>query len=528
MPAKHRARWLAGVCAGLLTVGGCTANEPEQPSADSPARDVVVTGIPDDLTVEISDAGNAAPPSMDLAALSSVYSIGPSGALEQPAHITIALDEAVGSDTAVVAAVREDQSQPWEYLPATLNADGTRASFETPHFSFFSILGFNVASTFETFKTDFIDALSAGATSNTVATPPTCDEEDAARTDGYHITSSSGDAIYWCFGIDDAGRRVLKVANNRRYPLQAQHPNMQTLANPRDYLALSSLSRFASGGYAIIAPGDTATFNADLGPGGIEGIRTEMDGFGQALYQLQVGVESLGSVLTRFGASEYRDMSARLRAFETLLQSRSCADALGEGPGAILAGCFSPAQLVTAFGGWSILLAPLVAFGPLVIFFRSEWNALFDQFNGRDQYRIDVVRDAPAVPPAGTGTAGSGGGGTPMDTTTFIADWVGTTDVPGVGRIGMQVGKYADRRAPLDPLTGDISWAREGDSWDRFCGGQWDEVSRDATQVIALLVWDDQATCGRPTETITLRLDATDQLHVSGQEWTAVLDRTPD
>jgi len=215
-----------------------------------------------------------------------------------------------------------------------------------------------------------------------------------ARAEGYHVTSSTTDTVYWCLGKASSGRRILHVTNHRSYPLQVFHPNMAVLTNLHDYLALSALSRYASGPFAILAPGANATFNADLEPGSREGIQTELDAFGQSLYALQVGVETLLSVLTRFGAGS--DKKA-VEAVGSLLSVRSCADSLGKGGGAFLAGCFSPDQMITALGRKALLVVPLMVFGPLLSFFRSELNALVDQFNNHDRYEILLTRDKPAI-----------------------------------------------------------------------------------------------------------------------------------
>jgi hypothetical protein len=382
-----------------VTVAGCT-DSPQgagSRSAETSASAVRVTGLPDGQIAEVTIADGAESPAPDpstgLTALSEVYSVGPSGQLAAPAHVTIPLTEPATSDTAVFAATREDAAHDWEYLPATLSADGTTASFDVSHFSLLGLIGYNVGQLFESFKKDFLDGLAGDALANDTD-KPICNREVDARADGYHITSSNGDTVFWCFGIDDTGRRVLQVHNHRRYPLQVLHPNMQTLANPHDYLALSSLSRLASGGYAIIKPGATAVFNADLGPGGSEGIRTEMDGFGQSLYALQTGVETLFSILTRFGA---KDLEGAMKAMDTLVSLRSCADSLDKGGGAYFASCFTPDQMITAFGAKAVLLVPLVILGPLLSFVRSEWNALVDTWTQHDKYVVAITRDKAQV-----------------------------------------------------------------------------------------------------------------------------------
>src|SRR5581483_10827490 len=129
--------------------------------------------------------------------------------------VDLPLSRAFQPDTPVVVATRETAAQPWTFLPATLLPGGLVAEFTTTHFSLFGALFTDLGSLASMFKTDFIDGLDGGATSSGTAAP-TCGDEQAARADGYAITSSGGDTVKWCFGLEN-GRRVLKVADNRRY-----------------------------------------------------------------------------------------------------------------------------------------------------------------------------------------------------------------------------------------------------------------------------------------------------------------------
>jgi hypothetical protein len=222
---------------------------------------------------------------------------------------------------------------------------------------------------------------------------PTCSGEDQARSGGYSITSSTTDTVYWCFGMS-ANNRVLKIVNDRRYPLEVVHPNLSVLQGGSvDWAQLESFSHFGSGQNTIIAPGDQVTYQVNVPVPGQGGIQTQMDGMGQSLYALQTGVEALVEILTRFGAGSG---SAGFDTVGKFLGITSCADSMGKGPGAIVSGCFSPSDLLKAFGTTGLLLAPVVAVGALVAFFHSEWNSLVDQFNGHDKYTVTISR-TPAV-----------------------------------------------------------------------------------------------------------------------------------
>lgn len=358
----------------------------------STARGAVVTGLPASRRVTVTDEGQTADPGKDARFASHIFDLGPSGPLVAPATVILALTHPVAAGTSVVVATRERGVHRWSYLPATLTGDRAHARFTTRHFSLFGVLVLNLKDALMAFKIDFIDGIDSGATS-TDTPKPSCDNEVAARSDGYTVTSSSTDTLYWCLGVDATGSRYLKVTDHRRYPLEVTHPNMDVETDRVDWGQFSSLSRLISGQDAIIAPDRTVVFNADLSSGGSEGISTQMDGLGQSLYALQTAVETLVSILTRFGATAG---AGALKVANTLLSIHSCASAMGQGSGALITSCFSPADILEALGVKGLLLAPLMATGAMFSFFRSEWNALVDQFNNHDQYALAIKRAAPS------------------------------------------------------------------------------------------------------------------------------------
>jgi hypothetical protein len=379
-------------CAAF-TLTACTTSHTHQPASSastSPSpkatSSVIVTGLPSATKTVIADEGTASAPGSGLAFASHVYSIGPSGPLTHTAHVTIPLTEPLPAGTPVVVATRETVTSPWSYLPAMLSGNRRTVSFTTTHFSLFGALWIDVKEAVAAFKKDFIDGLDSGATQS--VDRPTCQGEKQARADGYQVSSSSTDAVYWCFGVAHS-HRVLKVVDDRRYPLLVLHPHMSVLSNDYNRAELAALSHIGSGPYAILAPGATITFNADLSSGASEGVSTQMDGLGQSLYALQVGVETLVNILTRFGAGSG---VKSIDTFGKLLTVRSCAAALGQGSGALITGCLSPKDVLDAFGVKGLLLAPIMAASEVVSFLRGEWNALVDQFNRHDRYQIGITR----------------------------------------------------------------------------------------------------------------------------------------
>lgn len=120
-------------------------------------------------------------------------------------------------------ATRETTAEPWTYLPGTLSADRSAVTFSTTHLSLFGVLGIDLADVVATFKKDFIDGIDAGITAT--VPPPSCRNESAALADGYTVAHDSGDTVLFCFGIE-GGQRVLKITNNRNYPLEVFPVNL--------------------------------------------------------------------------------------------------------------------------------------------------------------------------------------------------------------------------------------------------------------------------------------------------------------
>jgi hypothetical protein len=334
-------------------------------------------------------------------------------------------------------ATAETSGGPWSYLPATLSADRRTAIFTTTHHSVFTVIGENVSSLLAFFKAQFLDGLSSGATAQ--AARPSCADGSAGAN--YNVQSSSGSTVFWCFGTDSSGQPILRVVNNRLYPLEIQHPGLAVAERPAiDYGSLASLSHLLSGQLSILAPGAQIGYRVNLAPGQAAGAQTAADGFGQSLFALQTGVNALLAILTRFGAG---GASKGVTAMNDALGNAACADAMYAGnPGSILASCLSPKDMAEDFGTVGVLLAPLAAAGGLADFFASEFQGLHDILTSDDHYTI-IVRRPASVPvlgqPAGDFTHGQGfgearpatvfNGGDPTGLVTDItwSSWGGST-----------------------------------------------------------------------------------------------------
>jgi hypothetical protein len=337
--------------------------------------------------------------------LSRFFRITPHKRLSAPLAIRLPLLRPAPKRFLVLAAMSETRAGAWRPLRPRLVGHRSFVVFHVRRLSWFVVFGIDIGDVLREFKREILDGLAADATAE--ARPPTCGGESAARGDGYSITSSAKNTVFWCFGID-GGRRVLKVVNNRRYPLAVAHPSLSVVDAGPVHFDLSSLSRAVSGRDTIIFPRDEATFGVDLRPGKAGGVQTEYDSVGQSLYQLQEGL-SLAS--TFLGAAA--NPTAAAKAMDTVLTSRDCVSAIGGTSGEIIQRCMTSRNLLKVYGPKGILLSWIMTATKVLAFFRSEWNAFFDQLNHRDAYTVLIQRaaapppptQAPPPPPAPTTTA---------------------------------------------------------------------------------------------------------------------------
>lgn len=385
-----RCRVLAVSLIASVALAACSGNE--DPGPDSRAR-VTASGLPSGRDLEVEDIGVARRPGDGVDVVSRLYELGPAGDLGGRATISIELERELEPGAPVVVATRASSEEPWTYLPATLADDRRHASFETTHFSQFAILGLDLDALVDEFQKVFLDGVTSGLTADAVQ--PRCKGEAEARREGFEVRSKGEGTLAWCFGVE-GGRRVLKATNQRSFPLTVEHPNMAVIDNQApEPLVLANLSRFTSGKNFILAPRGTATLNADLDPGGSEGISTDVDAVGQTYYAIETGARALASILSRFGAQPTQ------RAFDSIFTGAECGAALARSWGDALGACLSPKTIVEAFGPTGWILAPVLVAAPLVAFFKSQGEALVSQWEslwtgdrGSDDYEVVITREA--------------------------------------------------------------------------------------------------------------------------------------
>lgn len=348
--------------------------------------------VPHDIRAQADEA--AVPPPFTspdgLEPLAPIREIRPSGKLEGTMTVMYPLDEAVPADVAVsdivIAHNRTRLPDGWELLPTrvALSEDRTFVEFDVDHLSWYQPFVGHIKGMANELNEMFLKEMTSNVFAH--AKEPECRDEDKALADGYAISSSGQDALYWCFGIEN-GQRVLRAVNRRSYPLSVELAGLtiKTLGTPGYDLA--DLAQFAG---PIIMPGNEAVFEIDLQPGAKATLNTSTNKSALALKMQLTVLDALLLVATKFKMHAAID---KARAVNDMLAKTKCLGAMAEGnPGWIIKDCFDVEFLNKFFGWRSTILIPVMAAFALIDQSRSFGNALGDALNGRAKYQVTISR----------------------------------------------------------------------------------------------------------------------------------------
>jgi hypothetical protein len=402
---NHRARGaLTLVCVlvlGLLLTacGGKgrelapTVNTLPSASASPKASPVTITGLPDAAKLQVSDGDPGTAPGGSLDFVSSVYSIGPSGPLPTAAKVSIELDHALPRSTALVVGTREGLTDSWTWLPATLSADQKHAEFTTRHLSQFGVLAIDAPEVISSFKQQAQAGLVSGV--NKAVKRPTCTDPKKARLDGYTATvlSPPRGTLAWCFGLEK-DKRVLKVVNRRLVPVQVSHGDAVATATTSNVRGVWTtwLGILAPGSKdTFLAPGGSVTYDAELEPKTKLDVTAETDARAQSVRALYSAVRAIVAEVQNFGVAT----PDPVQTFQGLVARPQCADALGQGSDALLAGCLSLRKMKQTFGNNALLLAPLVSSRSMKVFLANRFKFLSTQDQKVDTQQVTIARAAP-------------------------------------------------------------------------------------------------------------------------------------
>ncbi len=337
----------------------------------------------------------------------STFQVVPSGTLNSPLTLQLPLARAVPAGSKLIVMTAEAPGGPWTPLAATLSPDGKSVSVQATHLSLFEPLLLDLQAMFSDFKKQFLDALTSNLFVNAV--PPTCQNQSAARSDGYSIASTTSDTLFWCFGMANS-KRAITAVNNRRYVLAAQHKGLNVMHVDAPSIGLGKIAEWEDSinHEVMILPGETAQFGVDLQTGYEAGFKTEADAGAQLMYSLQTGLEALVFILTRFGEKQIAKV-AGAKLLSSALDYTECGDAaLAELQGKstlgdVMAACLGTKAVEKTFPVWSIILDFVVEGTGFIAYLVSEYQGIHDILTSRDQYVVIVARSLPSPCQASAG-----------------------------------------------------------------------------------------------------------------------------
>jgi hypothetical protein len=390
---------MARTLLALIVVLGVTAcGAAEQPalpapqaSASAPPVDPLVTasGLPEGDQIEVTDTSAGVESGENLDFVSPVFTVAPIGPLEAPITVTVEVDNALPATTPLLVATRKTSDAPWTLQRGRLASDQRHVDFQTSSLDQVGIMAINLDGTIASFDADVRKGLLGGL--DRKVKKPTCEATDAAKKDGYSVASTKPPkSLFWCFGLEDE-KRVVRVTNRMKFPVQVNHPKVAVLSEPRKAAVLAPWDAILGSTYTLMAPGTTATYDATLEPKFAMGLGSDSGAVVQSLRLLRAGVQALVTRSNRFGFGTTNSAAT----YKALLAMPQCASSLGKGGDALLKGCFSPGKVAKIFGARAIMLTPLMSSPEVPALFQAQAQALATQSLLPVRQRIVVRRAAP-------------------------------------------------------------------------------------------------------------------------------------
>lgn len=177
-------------------------------ATDAEALSVAAVGVPVvDLPDFLRPVGSAA--QVELAG----------GSLRKPATVRFPIPSDVDHSTGRPVVLWENGDGSWRWLPTDWTPGAAVVTGTTDHFSLGYLAWIDAGALRQVIEQELTSVIAARAN----VAQPSCGDESAARADGVKVTSDLGDSIKWCFGVQD-GKRLLKIANNRRTYTQISFP----------------------------------------------------------------------------------------------------------------------------------------------------------------------------------------------------------------------------------------------------------------------------------------------------------------
>lgn len=353
-----------------------------------------------------------AAPVAEARSLGDIVRIEPGGALAAPMTIRFVLSETVPAETAVVVASRDKPGDEWQFEPAVVSGDGKYASVERTHLTDLWPFSWNVGDLFNKAKDEILKAVLSEVP---MPATPKCDRAADFAKDGYQVQVSGEDAMLSCTGvetIDGREQRVVRIADNRNYPLSVQYPGLKRPATPtRDEIKVelqrigTLLTKLAASNTTVVFPGETLPFTVELPQEGDSArLSSEYSGLAQSLHRMDIALGALVFIFTKMGGKGVKNAAkARWEQMDKLLDSTECMNAVYDlNVTGLIVKCFTLARLKGMFDWRGVLLSPLIVGGAIGNWLQSEITSLIDQFNGKSKQTVLIGRPDEGVKFYGT------------------------------------------------------------------------------------------------------------------------------
>jgi len=363
---------------------------------------VDVTGDKVPFSIKATELPESEVPIKESVALGPEVEMSPDGQLPAPVTLRFALNKQVSQDDVVVIGMKRTAESEWEYLAPEVSEDGLYASITTDHFTRFRPVQVLIDFAKE-FKQELVDSFTGEFMAK--AEKPHCELEDKAREADYIITSSHKDTLYWCFGIEDE-KRVLKVVNRKRYPVDLIYPNLELIDNGTAQLELRQIIRRFEGDYSILFPHDEAVFGVNLADQQTGGVRSDFYWNSKsAVYidGLQKSLEALNGIIFKFGLGKQLSATDIYKAIDLAMQSKDCTNAINkDNVFDFFRKCFASDAVLDMIGGrakafkWTNTIFGMgSAAGGLADWFAGIFSGYIDEGKEASDYYIMITKGLP-------------------------------------------------------------------------------------------------------------------------------------
>lgn len=391
--ALVRATLAAVLVLGVTACGGdnkppvalpSTLPGPSPAATESP---VVATGLPDGVDLEVADSMPGTATGENLTFVSQIFTLEPSGPLDELVAVSVELDNAQPADAHIVVATRGAVTQPWTYAAGKLASDNQHVEYTTRSLGDVAILSVGLDQVVASFQSEVEQDLVDGAVVG--VRRPACADRTAARAEGYSVVSTTSSTLFYCFGLE-GDKHIVTVANRRPTPVEVSHVGATVITAPEVGKPNRLLSDFLGASNTLMTAGKVATFGVELEPEKELTLNVVPNPKAQSLRLLQAAVRAVSLRVKSLGLGAV-DVPKTMTA---LLARPPCAKALETGGLNLLTRCLAPARLVQLLGPRGVLLQPLVTAPTVRTLFTTQGKALAAAQKAQRQ-RIVVRRVAP-------------------------------------------------------------------------------------------------------------------------------------